>query len=155
MIEARCASITGMIRHYAEPEGRCDLRSLAKQPPLKADYTVELGGRKADRATKELGAIEVEAATGELNVVEGDCATGELGVSKRAAVEDSAGEVRVKAVKAPPTSRSKSSVRVIGWEPEARGADGGPDHPAQIREHPVVVTSSQDRATCNRTLTLS
>ncbi len=104
---------------------------------------------------KELGAIEVEAATGELNGVEGDCATGELGVSTRAAVEDSAGEVRVKAVKDPPTSRSKSSVRVIGWEPEARGADGGPDHPAQIREHPVVVTSSQDRATCNRTLTPS
>ena len=24
-IEARCASITGMIRHYAEPEGRGDL----------------------------------------------------------------------------------------------------------------------------------
>jgi hypothetical protein len=42
----------------------------------RADYTVELGGRKADRATKELGAIEVEAATGELNVIEGDCATG-------------------------------------------------------------------------------
>src|SRR6185437_14797219 len=48
----------------------------------------------------------------------------------------------------------RSSVRVTGWQPEARGADGGPDHPAQTREHSLV-TSNQDRAICNRILTLS
>jgi len=58
-------------------------------------------------------------------------------------------------VKAPPAPRSKSSVRDTRREPEARGADGGPDHPPQPREHPVVATSSQDQATCNRTLTPS
>ena len=54
-------------------------------------------------------------------------------------------------VKDPPAPRSKSSVRVTGRGPEARGAVGGPDHPPQPREPPVVVTSSQDQATCNRT----
>ncbi len=58
-------------------------------------------------------------------------------------------------VKAPPAPRSKSSVCVTGRKPEARGADGGPDHPPQPREPPVLVTSSQDQATCNRTLTPS
>ena len=39
-------------------------------------------------------------------------------------------------VKARPGPRSRSSVRVTGRESEARGADGGPDHPPHTREHP-------------------
>ncbi len=144
-----------MIRHYAEPEGRRDLRSPAKRASLKLTAPLNWAAVKGTAPLRNSAPSKSEAATGELNVAGGVCATGELGVSKRAAVEDSAGEVRVKAVKDPPASRSKSSVRVTGREPEACGADGGPDHLAQIREHPVVVTSSQDRATCNRTLTPS
>jgi hypothetical protein len=34
----------------------------------------------------------------------------------------------------PRRQRCRSRVRVTGREPEARGADGGPDHPAQTRE---------------------
>ena len=56
-------------------------------------------------------------------------------------------------LKDPPASRNKSSVRVTGRKPEARGANDTPDHPPQTREYPVLVTSSQDQATCNQTPT--
>ena len=53
----------------------------------------------------------------------------------------------------PAASRNKSSVRVTGREPEARGAIDTPDHPPQTHEYPVLVTSSEDQATCNQTPT--
>src|SRR5689334_12102318 len=56
-------------------------------------------------------------------------------------------------VKDPPASGNKSSVRVTGREPEARGANDTPDHPPQTRECPVLVTSSEDQAICNQTPT--
>jgi len=56
-------------------------------------------------------------------------------------------------MKDPPASHNKSSVRVTGREPEARGANDTPDHPPQTREYPVLVTSSEDQATCNQTPT--
>ncbi len=52
-----------------------------------------------------------------------------------------------------PKSQNKSSVRVTGRELEARGANDTPDHPPQTREYPVLVTSSEDQATCNQTPT--
>ena len=39
-------------------------------------------------------------------------------------------------MKDPQTARNKSSVRVTGREPEARGANDTPDHPPQTREYP-------------------
>ena len=52
-------------------------------------------------------------------------------------------------------TRIKSSVRGTRREPEARDADGGPKITRRKPVNTPVITSSQDQATCNRTLTPS